>query len=263
MKKIFVILIITLSFFAFVNSGNEESEDTLKVGMELQFPPFETVDTDGNPTGFSVDFAYALGKHLGREVEIINTAWTGLIPSLQSDKIDIVISSMSATDERRKTIDFSDSYGDWYIVSLLSIDTNVTTPQELNDSKYSIAVKVGTIPETIVKEELPNANLLLFDTIDAAALEVVQGRANAVIYDPLFVYETWQKNSDTTKPLFVPLKITNVAAGIKKGNDEFRKQVNEFIAEIKANGTLKTISDQYIGDVNEALIEQGAKPLFQ
>lgn len=83
-------------------SKGNNSKKELVIGMELAYPPFETTDTDGNPAGVSVDLAKDLGKALGRPVRIENMAYSGLIPALQTKKIDAIISSMTITDERKK-----------------------------------------------------------------------------------------------------------------------------------------------------------------
>src|SRR5262245_39406388 len=86
------------------------SDQKLIVGMELAYPPFEMTDTQGQPTGVSVDLARALGKQLAKEVEIQNIPFDGLIPALKTRKIDLIISSMTATPERAESIDFSEPY---------------------------------------------------------------------------------------------------------------------------------------------------------
>jgi polar amino acid transport system substrate-binding protein len=83
-----------------------EADNRLIVGMELAYPPFETTDAQGQPAGVSVDLARDLGKQLGREVEIENIPFHGLIPSLQTRKIDLIISSITATPERAKPSPF-------------------------------------------------------------------------------------------------------------------------------------------------------------
>ena len=87
--------------------GNATGEKTLRVAMELAYPPFETKDDAGNPEGLAVDFIRDFGAAYGYDVQIENTAWDGLIPSLQSDKADLVISSMTITDERKQSVDLS------------------------------------------------------------------------------------------------------------------------------------------------------------
>ena len=82
----------------------------LRVGMELSYPPFEMVDPRGEPAGVSVRLARSLGDHLGRDVRIENIAFDGLIPALKTGRIDCIISSMTATPERSKSIAFSEPY---------------------------------------------------------------------------------------------------------------------------------------------------------
>lgn len=94
--------------------------NTLVVAMELAYPPFETKDADGNPSGVSVDFAKAFGEYIGKDVVIENIAWDGLIPALQTGKADMVMSSMTITDERKEKVDFSEPYAN----ALLALLTN-------------------------------------------------------------------------------------------------------------------------------------------
>ena len=79
-------------------------DDSLRVGMELTYPPFETKDAQGNPDGVGVKLAEALAKDLGRPLKIVPMEFTGLIPALKSGNIDLVISSMTASDVRRQSI---------------------------------------------------------------------------------------------------------------------------------------------------------------
>src|SRR5271154_2406265 len=86
------------------------AQDTAKpvvIGMELNYPPFEMTDPQGTPTGVGVDLARALCTYLHRPIDIQNMPFEGLIPALKTGRIDLIISSMTATDERRKSIDFS------------------------------------------------------------------------------------------------------------------------------------------------------------
>ena len=87
-RKFIIGLILTLLIS--LSGCAKNGDNTLTIGMELQYPPFETTNIDGEPEGISVDLAYALGKHLNRNVEIQNIAWDGLIPAIQSGKIDII-----------------------------------------------------------------------------------------------------------------------------------------------------------------------------
>lgn len=243
-KYILFFLFVLLSAVVFAGGSPENREETLIVGMELQFPPFETTTEDGTPTGFSVDFAAEMARALGRNVEIKNIAWTGLIPAVQAGNVDIVISSMSVTEEREKTVDFTVPYGTWYIVSLLNKDTDVATFAELDDAKYTVAVKIGTTAETIAAEKLQKAEIRKFDSWDTVVLEVAQGNADVAMYDPVSVYNAYQKYPDTTKPLFEPIDGWDfpIAGAMKKGNDALRKEIDSFITKAKEDGSIARIS---------------------
>src|SRR6266498_449159 len=100
----------TLLLAFFVGGCAPKPKSTLVVGMELKYPPFEMVDTQRKPTGISVDMAFELGKFLHKNVQIENIPFDGLIPALKTSKIDLIISSMTETPERAKSIDFSEPY---------------------------------------------------------------------------------------------------------------------------------------------------------
>ena len=127
-KSILATLLILLLSITWL-SGCTATSNELVVGMELQYPPFETTDESGNPTGISVDMAMELGKYLGREVKIVNTAFSGLIPALQSKQIDIILSSMTITDKRKESIDFSDPYAQANLALLIAKDSQVSLPR--------------------------------------------------------------------------------------------------------------------------------------
>lgn len=120
MKKFIFVLLFTLALIS--TSACQKNNDVLRVGMDLSYPPFETVTTQNEPMGISVDIAMAFGAYLGREVEIVNTDFGSLIPALNSGEIDIVIASMSITEEREKSVDFTDPYFFFKIISLVNKD---------------------------------------------------------------------------------------------------------------------------------------------
>ena len=103
----------------------------LVVGMELNYPPFEMVDARGQPTGVSVDLAKALGQYLQREARIENIPFDGLTPALKTGKIDLIISSMTATPERAQSIAFSESYLRTGLCLLANRRANLVGPDDL------------------------------------------------------------------------------------------------------------------------------------
>src|ERR1043166_6068050 len=119
-------------------------KDRLLIGMELNYPPFETVDPQGKPVGVSVDLAKALGQHLHQEVQIENIPFDGLIPALKTGKIDLIISSMTETPLRAQSIDFSEPYLRTGLCLLVNKKAAIRSMSDADQPGYNIAVKQGT-----------------------------------------------------------------------------------------------------------------------
>ncbi|HEX5773168.1 MAG TPA: transporter substrate-binding domain-containing protein [Geomobilimonas sp.] len=231
--------------------------DTLVVGMELAYPPFEMTDKAGKPTGVSVDLAHELGKALGRKVVIRNTAFDGLIPSLKTGKIDIIISSMTATAERAKSIDFSDPYLETGLCLLVKKESPVNSIKDLDQPGRVVAVKKGTTGHVYAEKHIARAKVLVLDKEAAAVLEVVQGKADAFIYDQMSTYQNWRKNRETTRALLGPFQKESWAVGIRKGNDRLKGRVNGFLKDFRARGGFEKLGDTYLKEEKEAFKRLG------
>jgi polar amino acid transport system substrate-binding protein len=221
----------------------------LKVGMELAYPPFEMTDTAGKPSGVSVTLANELGKSLGQPVIIQNISFDGLIPALKTGKIDIIISSMTATAERAKSIDFSEPYLKTGLCLLVNKHSPVKSIADLDKAGKTVAVKKGTTGHLYAAGNLKSAHLLVLDKEAAAVLEVVQGKADAFIYDQMSTYQNWQRNQATTRAVLTPFQYESWAIGIRKGNDELKNKINVFLREYRAKGGFDTLGDRYLKDM--------------
>lgn len=245
------------------NSTNDVENDTLVVAMELAYPPFETKDNDGEPTGVSVDFIKAFGEYAGKEIEISNTAWEGLIPSLQTDKADIVISSMTITDERSELVDFSDPYAKALLAILTNTEAGIESIDDLNVEGKKVAVKTGSTGFFYAQENLPNAEIIALADESACVTEVSQGKADGFLYDQLTIYKNWQNNLDTTSAVFIPFQDTeNWGVAVKKGNTELVEQINDFIKAYRAEAGFVGLTETYLSDEKEAFDELGFEWFF-
>jgi len=246
------------------NTTTEQSDKKeLVVGMELAYPPFEMTDQKGNPTGLSVDLAYALGEYLGRDVRIENMAYNGLIPSLMTGKIDIILSSMTITEERKESIAFSDPYAKAYLSLLINKNSPVQKFEDLNVEGRKIAVKRGTTGHIYAEKNLPNCEIMVFDKESACVLEVVQGKADAFMYDQMTIYKNWKQNPDTTRALLEPFQdeLEYWGIGLKKDDSELREQINAFLKEYKENGGFDELSMKYLAEQKKTFDELGI-PFF-
>jgi len=229
----------------------------LVVGMELAYPPFEMTDTQGNPSGVSVDLANALGEYLHRKVVIENIRFDGLIPELKTGKIDLIISSMTATPERAQAIDFSDPYLKTGLCLLVRTNSNIQSILEANNAGETIVVKKGTTGNLYAAQQIKNAQVVVLEKESACVLEVLQGKADAFIYDQMSTYENWRKNQAATRAILKPFQQESWAIGIRKGNDELKAQVNKFLADFRAKNGFETLGDRYLAEQKAAFRKLG------
>ena len=235
----------------------EDTGKPLIIGMELNYPPFEMTDASGTPTGVGVELGRDLAEYLHRPIDIQNMPFEGLIPALKTGRIDLVISSMTATDERRKTIDFSDPYLSTGLAILAKKSGPIQSIADVDRPGMVVVVKTGTTAADYVRTHFKSAKMLALQQDTACALEVVQGRADAFLYDQMSIYQFAKKNPDTTRGLLDPFQHESWAIGIRKGNTELEKQVNAFLADFKAKKGFDALGDKYLKDDKAAFKQMG------
>jgi len=223
------------------------AEPPLRVGMELGYPPFEMRDEKGEPQGVSVDLARALAESLGRPLEIQNMPFDGLIPSLKTGKIDLILSSMTATEERPRVIDFSDPYLKTGLCLLVGAKSDAKSIADLNRGGKTIVVKKGTTGHLYAAKNLRAPKVLVLDKEGAAVLEVVQGKADAFIYDQMSVFSHWKRNQDTTRALLDPFQQESWAIGLPKGSP-LREKVNAFLRSYRESGGFEKLGDRWLAE---------------
>lgn len=257
LRKSFIYTVIVAIGLLFSACGSkEENKDVLKVGMELAYPPFEMSDVNGKPAGVSVDLAYALGQALNKEVIIENIAWDGLIPSLKTKKIDIIISSMTINDERKKSIDFSEPYAQSSLAILANKNSNISSIKDFTADK-TIAVKKGSTGHLYAKDHLKEANILVFDKESACVLEVVQGKADGFIYDQLTIYKNWAKNKETTTALLASFQddFEYWGVALRQNDTELKEKINAFITTAKKDGTFDKLAYKHLKEAKTTFDE--------
>lgn len=252
-----------LFFFVLLLAVETSAGDRkLVIGMDATYPPFETVNAQGEFTGVSVDIGRELAKHLGREVEFRNINFDGLITALKTGNIDIIISSMTANDERRKSIDFSEPYVKTGIALLASTKSPVQNLDDLKNAGRRVVVRLGTTGEQFARKSLPDAKLISLDSDTACVMEVAKGGADVWIYDQLSLMNHHAKHPDTTRVLLKPLREEVWAIGLKRGNDDLRKQVNDFLAKFRADGGFKKLGEKHLANEKKQMEEQGIPFVF-
>ena len=234
----------------------------LRVGMDLSYPPFETIGPDGQPAGISVDLARALAADLGRPLVVENIPFTGLIPALKSGKIDLILSSMTATPERAKSVAFSEPYLTTGLALLVPTASTATGLADLDQPGKTIVVRQGTTGEVFARANVRQANILTLEKENACVLEVAQGKAGAFIYDQMSVFQNARRQSGKVRALLAPLQQESWAVALRPDDNELRTQVNAFIAEFRADGGFNELANRYLADEKSAFEAQGIPFVF-
>ncbi len=234
-----------------VACGGPRGGKPLAVGMDLSYPPFETIDEAGKPAGISVEMAEALGEFLGRPVVIENIPFVGLIPALQSGRVDVVISSMTDTPERRRSIDFSAPYLTIGLAMLVGKDSPVQSVTDVDQPGRVVVVRQGTTGEAWARRALAHAKILAVERESAAVLEVMQGGADAFVYDQMSIWKNWTEHPEKTRALLEPFQTEQWAIGVRKGNPELVDSVNAFIEAFRSSGGFQRLGEKYLREQME------------
>lgn len=228
----------------------------LRVGMDLSYPPFETIGPDGKPAGISVEIAQALAANLGRPLQIENIPFTGLIPALKTGKIDLIISSMTATEERAKAVAFSDPYLTTGLALLVPASSGASGLADLDLPGKTIVVRQGTTGEVFARTNIRQAKILTLEKENACVLEVTQGKADGFIYDQMSVFQNARRQSGKVRALLAPLQNESWAIALRPGDPELLKQVNAFLARFRTDGGFDRLADKYLADEKAAFAQQ-------
>jgi len=221
----------------------------LRVGFEAGYLPFEMADKKGRFIGFDIDMAKEMAKAMGVKFVPVNTAWDGIIPALITKKFDIIISGMTATQERNLKINFADPY----IIVGQTILLNpkhkgkVKSYKDLNNPKYTLTSKLGTTGEQAIKRLIPRATYKSFEVESEAALEVLNGKADATVYDLPFC-ATFMAQQGKGKLIFLdePFTFEPLAWAIRKGDPDFMNWLNNFLRQVKNDGRYEKIYNKWI-----------------
>ncbi len=245
------------------NTGNDNARTTLVVGMELAYPPFETKDDSGNPTGVSVSFMQDFASEYGYSLDIQDMGFDGLIPALQTGLADCVMSSITITEERSEQVDFTDPYAVAQLAILANANSGISSIDDLNQQGMTVAVKTGSTGDTYATNNLTNAEILRLADESACVTEIVQGRADGFLYDQLTIYRNHESNPDTTEAVFIPFQDAEYwGIAVQKGDDELREQLNEFIAQSKESGEFDRLTEEYLASEKAAFDELGFRWFF-
>ncbi|MFS0873546.1 substrate-binding periplasmic protein [Paenibacillus xylanilyticus] len=228
-----------------------KSAGTIKVGMMGTYAPYNFLNDNKEMDGFDADIAREVAKRLGVEVEFVSQEFSGLIPSLQSKKIDAVISQMTITDERKQALDFSEGYITNQVKIIVKSDNNDIT--KLEDFKgKTIGVGLGTNDETYLRNEvLPKVGdftIKTYDDVISSLKDLNAGRIDATINNLYALKPIVDANGFDIKAVGEPIKSDQAGIAVRKNNPELVAALNEALQGMKDDGTYNTIFKKWFGE---------------
>ena len=228
--------------------------EPVKVGVAAEpYPPFSSPEASGEWVGWEIEFMNAVCAASKLECVLTPVAWDGIIPSLTSGQIDVIMSSMSITPERMETIDFSDKYYNTPTMVVAAKGSGITATAEGLAGKI-IGVQTATIHEAYVNAYFAAgaAEVKVYQTQDEANQDLAAGRvdaiqADSVTLDAFLASEAGMACCESAgfvadDPAILGL---GVGAGLRKGDEELKAAINAGIAAIIADGTYDTITAKY------------------
>jgi polar amino acid transport system substrate-binding protein len=225
----------------------------LRVGVSATREPMNFVDKDGRVTGHDGELARIIAARMHRPIEFSNMKFMALIPALQSGKVDMIVTGMTATKERAKFVDFSKPYFDNAQVVLVrkSAEAQAGAPQpgklvsagDLKDKR--IGVMLGSAHDTYAVKTYPQAQILQYSTLADLALAVKTGKVDAALYDEVPLQDILREDP-AIGVLGESLFSFNVGVGFHKNSEELRQNFNRFLAAIKQNGVYADMVHRWI-----------------
>ena len=212
-----------------------KSRGKLQVGFS-SFVPWAMRDKQGQWVGFEIDVATRLAKDLGVQVELIPTAWDGIIPSLIAKKFDVIIGGMSVTPARQEQIDFSTPYSNsgQGLAASKQLAAKLKWPDDYNSTSVTFTCRRGVLGCKVIEERFPKATLRQFDDDAIAFQEVINGNAHAVISsEPKPTFFTLKNSDKLFKPAPENLTTSVEGFGVRKGNANALAVFNDWIAKNK------------------------------
>jgi len=230
------------------------------VGTDAAYAPFESQNEKGEIVGFDIDIVRAVAQKAGFEVTFVNTPWEGIFNALKQGDRDLLVSSITITDERRQSMDFSAPYFDAHQLIAVKGDSKVARFDDLKNLR--VGVQTGTTgDETISKLQGKNStNIKRFESTPLALKELEAGGIDAVVADNGVVVNYVANNAASkfrtvNDPAFVP---EQYGIAVRKGNAELLAKVNQGLAAIRADGSYDRIYAKYLGLAAPAAAPAGA-----
>lgn len=258
MKKIIslvMVLVMATAVFSACGSKSSDSKSdgdgkqVLSMATNAEFPPYEYVEGE-DVVGIDVDIAQAIADKLGMELKVDNMNFDSIIPAITSGKDAIGVAGMTVTDERKKNVDFTDSYATGVQVVIVREDSKITDVKDLTTkgANNTIGVQLGTTGDIYCTSDIQDkgfGKVQQFNKGADAVQALVSGKIDCVVIDNQPAKEFVKANKGL-KILDTEYVTEDYAIAVAKDNTELKDKINGALNELKADGTIKKILDKYI-----------------
>ncbi|MEX0430165.1 ABC transporter substrate-binding protein [Spiribacter insolitus] len=220
------------------------AQDTIRIATEGAYPPFNFIDASGEVQGFDVEIANALCEEMDANCELVTQGWDGIIPGLIAGRYDAIIASMSITPERQEAVSFSEPY---YSNKLQFIAPTDSEFGPADAAGSTVGAQRATIAAQWLEENVPDAEIRLYDTQENAYLDLESGRLDAVLADVYVSYE-WLDSDEGAAYEFKGDPVYDddkIAVAVRKDDQVLAERFSEAIEAIRADGTYQAINANY------------------
>jgi polar amino acid transport system substrate-binding protein len=260
MKKLLfsILALVSMLFAADFNLWQKSTlnqvvkKGVLRVCLEPGYVPFEMRDKHGRIIGFDVDIAKKMTKDMGVKLKLVPTAWDGIISALITNKCDIIISGMTITQKRNLKVAFTNPY--FLVGQTLLVNKKhkgVKSYKDLDKKGIVITTKLGVTGEIAARRMFKHATIKTFDSESAAVQEVLNNRADAFIYDKPY-NELFMAGKGKGRLIFLDQDLTYEPLGfaINHGDPDFLNWLNNFIRQIKHDGTYEKLYNKWFKNID-------------
>jgi polar amino acid transport system substrate-binding protein len=250
MKRVLLIALVLVLASGFAFAGGEQEEgrpEKITVATDATWPPMEYINEDKELVGFDIDLMNRIAEEAGFEVEFQNTAWDGIFAGLGAGEYDAVISSVTITEDRQETMDFSEPYLNAGQVLVVRKDTEgVTTLDDLEGEP--VGAQIGTTGAIAIQDH-GGPELQTYDEIGLAIADLANERLMGVVADTPIAANYALQNEEYSDDLeIVGEAFTDEQFGVavKKGNDEVLAMINEGLAAAKEDGYIEELENKWL-----------------
>lgn len=244
-------IILVSAVLGAVAGSAQAQDDVLRIGVEGAYPPFSWKEPDGSIVGFDIDIANALCAEMGRECEMVEQDWDGMIPALIAGRYDAIVASMSITEERRQQVDFSIKYYSTPAV-FVAAEGTALEPTAEGLAGARVGVQRATIHQCFMETYFPEAELVLYPTQEEVFQDLVAGRLDAQLSDIIASTDGFLSTPEGEgfamlgdPQVDTACQGEGAGVAVRKGEEELRDAFSAAILAIRESGAYAGINDRY------------------